>query len=75
MIPKKNAAVPTIAITFNPDIISVFTDEILLIDSCAEDRAKIIDTIENGKERTTTREFKELKIPKSSTLRFLATAT
>ena len=75
MIPKKNATVPTIAITFNPDIISVFTDEILLIDSCAEDRAKIIDTIANGKERTTTSEFKELKIPKSSTLRFLATAT
>ena len=75
MIPKKNATAPTIAITFNPDIISVFTDEILLIDSCAEDRAKIIDTIANGKERTTTSEFKELKIPKSSTLRFRATAT
>ena len=75
MIPKKNATVPTIAITFNPDIISVFTDEILLIDSCAEDREKIIDTIENGEERIITSEFKELKIPKSSTLRFLATAT
>ena len=75
MIPKKNAAVPTRAITFNPDIMSVLTDEILLIDSCAEDREKIIDTIANGKERTTTSEFKELKIPKSSTLSFLATAT
>ena len=75
MIPKKNAAVPTRAITFNPDIISVLTDEILLIDSCAEDREKIIDTIENGEERIITREFKELNIPKSSTLRFLATAT
>ena len=75
MIPKRNAIAPKIAITFNPDIISVFTDEILLIDSCAEDRAKIIDTIANGKERTTTSEFKELKIPKSSTLRFRATAT
>ena len=75
MIPKKNAAVPAIAITFNPDIMSVLTDEILLIDSCAEDREKIIATIENGEERIMTREFKELKIPKSSTLRFLATAT
>ena len=75
MIPKKNAAVPTIAIAFNPDIISVFTDEILLIDSCAEDREKIIATIVNGAERITTSAFKELKMPKSSTLRFLATAT
>ena len=75
MIPKKNAAVPTIAITFNPVIMSVLTVEILLIDSCAEDREKIIDTIENWEERIMTREFKELKIPKSSTLRFLATAT
>ena len=75
MIPKRNAIAPKIAITFNPDIISVFTDEILLIDSCAEDREKIIATIENGEERIMTREFKELKIPKSSTLRFLATAT
>ena len=75
MIPKKNAAVPTIAITFKPDIMSVFTDEILLIESCAEAREKIIDTIANGEERIATSEFKELKIPKSSTLRFLATAT
>ena len=75
MIPKKNAAVPKIAITFNPVIMSALTVEILLIDSCAEDREKIIDTIENGEERIITSEFKELKIPKSSTLRFLATAT
>ena len=75
MIPKKNAAVLAITMNFNPEIISVFTDEILLIDSFAEDREKIIDIIESGAERITTSEFKELKIPKCSTLRFLAIAT
>ena len=75
MIPEKNAAVLAITMNFNPEIISVFTDEILLIDSFAEDREKSIDIIESGAERITTSEFKELKIPKSSTLRFLAMAT
>ena len=75
MIPKKNAVVPTIAITFNPARNSVFTNEILLVESCAAEREKIIATIENGAKRIITREFNELKIPKSSILSFLATAT
>ena len=75
MTPKKNAKLPKKNITFSAVIISVFTHAILLLDSCAVEREQINVTIENGAERIATKAFNELKIPKSSTLSFLATAT
>jgi len=74
MSPKKKADIPMKTINFNPVVANVFIAERLLIHNCAVEREKIIEIIVNGADRITTKEFRELKIPKSSMLSFRATA-